>query len=229
MAEPLVLLPDFMTDAGLFAPQVAALGRDRPVMVAPLTPGEGVETVAAALLPLLPRQFALAGAGLGGAVALDLLARAPDRVQRIALIAATPLAQSPAQAAAQEARIVAARAGRLAEALAEDHAPADPALAGQLAAMAAALGPEAFVRQTRMQQRRPDQQAALRRIRQPALVLCGALDPVLPLRRHEHTAAMIPFAELRVIEGAGRWPTLQAPEAVSEALGHWLRQPLILR
>jgi pimeloyl-ACP methyl ester carboxylesterase len=229
MAEPLVLLPDFMTDARLFAPQVAAIARDRPVTVAPLAPGDRVETVAAALLPLLPRQFALAGAGLGGAVALDLLARAPDRVQRIALIAATPLAETPVQAAAREAHIVAARAGRLTEALAADNATGDADLAGCLAAMAAALGPEAFVRQTRMLQRRPDQQAALRRIRQPALVLCGAADDVLPVRRHEHTAAMIPLAALRVIDGAGRWPTLQAPEAVTAALTDWLRQPLVLR
>jgi len=229
MADPLVLLPDFMTGARLFAPQVAALGRDRPVTVGPLTPGESVETVAAALLPLLPRHFALAGAGLGGAVALDILSRAPDRVQRLALIAATPLAETADHAAARETRIVAARAGRLTEALAEDHATIDAGLSACLADMATALGPKAFVRQTRMLQRRPDQQAGLRRIRQPTLVLCGGDDEVLPLRRHQHTAAMIPFADLKVIAGAGRWPTLQAPEAVTAALDVWLRQPLVLR
>ncbi len=236
IAEPLVLLPGLMCDARLFAPQIEALSRETSVMVAPTALGERLEETASTLLDQLPSKCALAGHGLGAMVAMEILRRAPERVTRIALISTHALADTPQEAAAREPQIVGARAGRLAEVLqalvpasALAPGPQRARLAALLAQMGQDLGPEALVRQARALQRRRDQQGTLRRCRVPALVLCGAQDTLMPLKRHAFMAELIPHALLRVIEDAGHLPTLEAPEETTGALRDWLRQPYVLR
>ena len=119
MTEPLVLLPDMMCDARLFSHQINALSNERAVMVAPITQGERIEEIASAMLDQLPAGFAVAGVGMGGMVAMELLRRAPQRVARIALMNTNPLADTPAIAAARDLSIVGARSGRLEEILRE--------------------------------------------------------------------------------------------------------------
>ena len=94
--------------------------------------------------------------------------------------------------------------------------------------MAATLGPEVFIRQSRAMQKRRDKQAVLRRCRAPALVLCGAHDQLCPVQRHVSMAELIPYAELVVLEDAGHFPTLEQPAETTAALRTWLQQPLVL-
>ncbi|MFP4328876.1 MAG: alpha/beta fold hydrolase [Paracoccaceae bacterium] len=236
MTEPVVFLPGLMCDTRLFEPQLMLLGRERPVMVAPITGGERIEEIASGLLPLLPAKFALAGLSMGGIVAMEILRRAPERVTRLALMDTEPLAETPQVAAWREPLIVKARAGGLEAALAEvlrpEHLAAGPRRLDVLARMremAHDLGPGVFVKQMRALQRRRDQQGALRRLRAPTLVLCGAEDTLTPVKRHSFMAELIPNAVLRLIEGAGHIPTLEAPEATNRALQDWLAQPYVLR
>lgn len=234
--EALVLIPGLMADARLFAPQIEALSRTRAVMVAPATQGERIEEIASELLSQLPQKAAIAGHGLGGMVAMELLRRAPERVTRIALLDTHPLADTPQEAAAREPRIVGAKAGRLADMMREEIWPGAlapgaqrPQIMALVADMAAALGPEVFVRQSRALQRRRDQQGTLRRCKVPALVLCGLHDAICPVKRHSFLAELIPHAVLQVIETAGHLPTLEAPDETTQALRAWLRQPYVLR
>lgn len=171
MAEPLVLLPELMCDARLFGPQIADLSRDMAVMVAPINGGERVEEVASGLLDLLPRRFALAGLGLGGVIAMELQRRAPDRVARLMLINTTPLPETPQQAAERDALIIKARAGRLEEAVQAlippdcfAPSPYRREIRAMLMDMAQTLGPDTFVRQVRVLQRRRDQQGTMRKL-----------------------------------------------------------------
>ena len=69
----------------------------------------------------------------------------------------------------------------------------------------------------------------MRKIKVPTLVLCGAEDALCPVKRHEFMAELIPYAKLRVIEGAGHLPTLEQPDAVTDALRDWMGQPFVLR
>jgi len=69
---------------------------------------------------------------------------------------------------------------------------------------------------------RPDQQATLRRIRVRTLILCGEYDNATPRRHHQMMSQLIPDASLRVIKGAGDFPTLEQPLATSNALKKWL-------
>ncbi|MFD2739001.1 alpha/beta fold hydrolase [Sulfitobacter aestuarii] len=236
MSEPLVLLPGMMCDARLFGPQIAELSAEMTLVLAPVIRGERIEEIASGLLDSLPKRFALAGHGLGGVVAMELLRRAPDRITRIALIDSSPLAETPVMAAAREAQIVKARSGRLAEVMRADVdlwrlAPGSrrEALQDLLVEMAETLGPEVYVRQSRALQRSKDQQATMRKCRVPALVLCGAHDRVTPVKRHAFLAELIPYARLEVLEGSGYLPMLEQPEETTAALRAWMRQPLVLR
>lgn len=236
MNEPLVLLPGMMCDARIFAPQIFALSTDMAVMAAPITRGERIEEIASHILTLAPSKFALAGLSMGGIVALEIVRRAPERVTRLALMDTSPLAETPAEAAAREAQIVGARAGRMLDVIRNDMLPnvlrPGPERSDQQALMldmAADLGPEVFVRQTRALQRRRDHQMTLRKIRQPALILCGADDRLTPPKRHEFMAQLIEFAQLRVIDDAGHLPVLDQPAAVTAAIRDWMKQPLVLR
>lgn len=236
MAEPLILLPGLAADLRQWQAQLLEFGRERPVTVAPVWLGERIEEIASAILPHLPQRFALAGTGFGGMVAMEMLRRAPERVQRLALIATSPLADTPAEAAARERQIVAARSGRLEEALTQA-IPAAALGAGPgrvtvrklMEEMARAHGAEVFVRQVRALQRRRDQQSVLRRCRAPVALVCGAQDTVTPERRHAFMAELIPAARLTVIAEAGHLPTMETPEAVTAALRDWLAAPLVLR
>lgn len=236
MREPLVLLPGFMCDARVFGPQVAALSFDTPVMLAPVTQGERIEEIASALLTAAPAKFAVAGMGFGGMVAMELMRRAPDRVTRIALLDASPLAETPQDASAREARIIRARTGRLQEVLEDDVTTAGLAVApyrndvmGLALDMGLHLGSEVYTRQSRALMRRKDQQAVMRKCKVPALVLCGAENAALPVKRHQFLSTLIPSARLEVIEGAGHLASLEQPEAVINALRAWQRQPFVLQ
>ena len=236
MREPIVLLPGMMCDARVFAPQIAALSGETTVVLAPITQGERIEEIASGLLDQLPKRFALAGQGMGGVVALELLRRAPDRVSRIALMATQVMPELPAIAADREPQIVAAQSGRLSEVMQTRLAsgflapgPRRNAVTAQAMEMAESLGAEVFVHQSRALQRRRDQQPTLSKCKVPALVLCGEHDAVCPVKRHEFMAELIPYAQLKVLEDAGHLPSLEQPEATTAALRDWMQQPLVLR
>ncbi|GLS86922.1 hydrolase [Cypionkella aquatica] len=235
-AEPLVLIPGLMADARLFLPQMVQLGADRAMQIALPTKGETVEQMSEAILPGLPEKFALLGHGLGGDIALDLIRRIPDRVSRVVLMATDPLAEPPQTAAAREARIVAAKSGRLAEAMRQEipaaaivEAPWRDEIMALVQDMALGLGEGVFIRQSRALQRRPDQQKTMRRVKLPVLVIAGESDTLVPMRRQEFTANLMPYGKLLVIEGAGHLASLEQPEAVSEAIAAFLAGPMMLR
>ena len=236
MHEPLVIIPGLMADARLFLPQMVRLGTDRACQVCIAAKGDTVEQMSEAIMGSLPEKFALMGHGLGGDIALDIIRRVPDRVTRVVLMATDPLSEPPAQAVDRETRMVMARAGRLVEAMAQEipvaaiaDSPWRDEIMDLVKDMALGLGEGVFLRQSRALQRRPDQQKTMRKVRLPALVLAGRLDPLMPLRRQEFTATLMPYGQFKIIEDAGHLAPLEQPEAVSSAVETFLNGPMMLR
>lgn len=236
MIEPLVLIPPMLCDARVFCAQLATLSASVPVTFTPITNGDRIEEMASTILSWLPQKFALAGMGMGGMVAMEVLRRAPERVTRVAFISTNAQADTPEVSAQREPLIIAARSGRYDDAI---HGEMNPAwlapgpyrddVMSLVSDMAHALGPDVYVRQSRAMQRRKDQQNIMRKIKQPAIVMCGEHDAQNALKRHEFLAELIPYAKLEVIENAGHLPSLENAEAVTRALQTWLKQPLVLR
>jgi pimeloyl-ACP methyl ester carboxylesterase len=227
--EPLVLIPGFMADARSFMPQLAKLGADRPVIL--LTPGLGdtVEKIAAEFAPHLPPRFALVAHGLGGNIAIEILRKRPEAVTRVALISTDPLPETPQLAAEQEALLVAVKTGHLQACMAQmlpmtalHDAPWRHEVMALVMDMAENLGPAQFRRHLRVLQRRPDQQKTLRKVHVPTMIIAGEGDTLIPRRRAEFLAAMMPQGCLEIIAEAGHLPQLEQPEAVTKVLETFL-------
>ncbi|MEO1161918.1 MAG: alpha/beta hydrolase, partial [Pseudomonadota bacterium] len=86
MPEPLLLIPGLMCTAELFAPQVSEFSDGREIIVADHTGADDMHTIASQILDQAPDRFALAGLSMGVYLALEIMAVAPDRVTRLALL-----------------------------------------------------------------------------------------------------------------------------------------------
>jgi pimeloyl-ACP methyl ester carboxylesterase len=237
VSEPVVFIPGFMADARSFMPQLARLGADRLAVVLGPGVGDSIEKIVADVAPDLPRKFALIGHGLGGNIAIELLRKRPEAVTRIALISTDPLPEPPQMAAEQEALLVAAKTGHLAACMAQmlpasalHDAPWRDEVMALVKDMAENLGPDQFQRHLRVMQRRLDQQKTLRKANVPTLIMTGESDTLIPRRRAEFLAAMMPQGCLEIIPEAGHLPQLEQPEAVTKALETFLagRLPTLL-
>lgn len=227
---PLVLLPGMMCDARLFAPQIAALS-DRAVQVSPITGADTTAALAQAVLDAAPSRFALAGLSMGGIVAMEMQAIAPERIAGLCLMDTNPKAEHPNVAKYREAQMQRVRMGGLRPVMRDEMKPnylADgpnrEAILETCMVMAEHLGPDVFLRQSRALMTRADRQETLGDVNVPSLVLCGREDSLCPVHRHELMAELIPGAKLRVLNAAGHLPTLEQPNATIIALRQWLAQ-----
>lgn len=226
---PLVLLPGMMCDARLFTHQIAVLSNSCPIHLAPINGHYSVQALAAEILEHAPPRFALAGLSMGGIVAMELIAQAPGRIDRLALMDTNPLAEQDKIKNLRDSLIKRVRDGSLRQVMQEELKPryltSGPYLNQILALcleMALDQGEDVFVRQSRALQNRPDQQDTLRRVQVPTLVLCGEDDQLCPLERHQLMHDLIAGSKLKIIKAAGHLSTLEQPEAVAQALMDWL-------
>lgn len=229
MSAALVLLPGLLNDHRLWAAQAAALAGDIQVMVGDLTRDESLGAMAERVLAAAPPAFALAGLSMGGYVAMEIMRRAPGRVERLALLDTTARPDLPEQTQRRKDAVELARSGgfdkimptMLPLLLHPDHLK-DEAIAGLAKDMARAVGAEAFARQQAAIMARPDSRESLRSVSCPALVLCGAEDGLTPPDRHDEMAALIPGARRATIPDCGHLSPIERPDAVTAALRAWL-------
>ena len=225
---PVVLLPGMMCDARLWGPVMGAFA-GRAVLHAPLTEAGTTAALAQAVLALAPSRFALCGLSMGGIVAMEVLAQAPGRVERLALLDTNPLAETPEVQARRAPQIARALAGGLAGVMRDEmkpnylaDGPGKAAILDLCMAMALALGPKVFARQSRALRDRPDRTAVLAGFRGPALVLMGEGDHLCPRDRHDLMHRLMPQSRLCVIAGAAHLPVLEQPARTTDELALWL-------
>jgi pimeloyl-ACP methyl ester carboxylesterase len=233
-AETLVLVPGLMCDAAVWRHQVMVLGAGRDIHVAEHALSDTLGAMAQRILDAAPQRFALAGHSMGGRVALEVVARAPQRVSRLALLDTgyESLARGDAGDREKAGRYrlleVAQRDGMLV--MAKDWArgmvhPArltDLKLMDDIHSMIARAGVAQFAAQISALLARPDRAALLATLNMPTLVLCGRDDNWSPLSRHEEMARLIKGSHLVSVPDCGHMSTMERPEAITAALLDWL-------
>ncbi|MGE5506515.1 MAG: alpha/beta fold hydrolase [Actinomycetota bacterium] len=225
----LILLPGLLCDARLWAHQREALSDLAQVVVGDLTVDDSIGAMAERVLAAAPPRFALAGLSMGGYVSFEIVRRAPERVERLALVSTTARPDTPEQTQRRKDAIALTRAGEFGKVvpsvLAALMTPAnldDPAIGGLARDMARVVGPEGFVRQQTAIMGRPDSRPTLAAIRCPTLVVCGRDDTLTPLDRAEEMASGVPGGRLAVVEHCAHLSAIERPAEVSAAMRQWL-------
>ena len=228
--DPLVLLPGMGCSARLWEPVLASaeLQPWLPDLRQPRVRGRSLDDCVDRLLEQLPARFALAGHSLGAVVALALTRRAPDRVSRLALLAANPRPPRPDQQDAWAAQRRALADGASARSLQEQLLPVlvpagrRPELERVVLSMADEVGECELDDQLAIQQTRVDERPALSRIGVPTLLVAGADDALVPVARHDEIEAQVAGADAVVLAGTGHLAPLEEPVRVAAALARWL-------
>jgi 2-succinyl-6-hydroxy-2,4-cyclohexadiene-1-carboxylate synthase len=199
-------------------------GHGAAAQARPVTFGACVDDVLAAA----PPRFSLCGYSMGGRIALHVALRAPERVERLVLLAATAGIEDAAERAARRAadeRLAAFAEQSTIEAFADRWA-AQPMFAADppevaafaradmlrndpraLAAVLRGIGTGAM----------PPVWERLRELRMPVSVLAGERDAKF-VAVGERLAGALPDACLVVVRGAGHGLPREAPQAVSGVL-----------
>jgi pimeloyl-ACP methyl ester carboxylesterase len=212
--------------AGMTAVAVDLPGYGESALIEPYDMAGLAGAVAQLLDWLRPVRCALIGHGMGGMVAQELMASAPQRVQ-VLVLSATSSAFAVAGAdwrgefLAQRlgpldaGRGMAALAPGLMLGMAGPDAPHD---AVARAALLMSAVPEATYRRALRAISGFDRREALRDLRLPVLCLAGAQDRSTPSDLMAQMAARIAGAEFVCVPGMGHLANLEAPAAYNAAL-----------
>jgi pimeloyl-ACP methyl ester carboxylesterase len=231
--KTIYLLCGLLSDDVVWKVQASALASDHDVRIVSFMNGEDtMAAMAERVLASAPARFALAGHSMGGRVALEVLRRAPGRVERLALLDTGYEAAVPAETEKRGALVDQARREGIASIAAAWGLPMlaparrdDPALVQQVFDMVARMSPETYAAQTRALLSRPDATEVLRSVACPTLILCGRQDGWSPPERHERMAELLPQpALLRFIDDCGHMSMMEQPDAVLAAMRAWLKE-----
>lgn len=230
---PVVLAAGQLLTDAVFAPQIAALrAAGHEVILADHQSDETISGMAKRLLDAAPERFALVGLAMGGFIAFEVMRQAPERVDRMALLATLAPNDGPAQTARRQGYIDLVESGRFADVI-EERIPMlfaadrrdDAALLDIARQMAADTGAETFLRQQRAIMTRADSRPDLPGMDVPVMLLWGDADGIATPAHQQEMLDGLPDARLQVIAGGGHLATLEQPDAVNAALLGWLVQP----
>ncbi len=236
MATTLMLLPGLNCDAAVWAPQVAALKGLANCRIPAWGLRDTLTAMAQQVLDEAPTErFSLAGHSMGGRVALEIMRLAPQRVERLALLDTGTHPLAAGEAGEKE------KAGRMAllkiaqeqgmRVMAQEWAKGmvHPDRIGgpifeEVLAMFDRGSAAQYAAQINALLKRLDAAPLLPGITCPTLVLTGRQDAWSGPAQHEAMATAIPGAQLVIVENSGHMTTMEQPQAVSAALGEWLRR-----
>jgi len=225
----LVLLPGLLNTRRVFEQQVEALSDLADCVVPELWHHDTIGAMAEATLALAPPTFALVGFSMGGYVAFEILRRAAQRVERLALMDTQAVPDSAESTKRRRALLEQTKIGRfrgvqrtLLPQLVHSRHINDDAITQPIFDMAQEIGADGFVREQRAIIDRADSRRMLVDIDIPTVVIVGRQDQVTPLPRSAEMAADIADSRLVVLEECGHMSPLEKPTEVAATLRRWL-------
>lgn len=225
----IILIPGLMNDGWVWRHQIGPLSRIGPVTIANNDGCDSLAAMAARIIASSNGPLTVIGHSMGGRVALEVVAQAPERVQRLVLLD-TGASRPDDREVAGRKRLVALAERQGMTAVAREWLPPmlavghrdDPDLVAGITSMLERCTPEIFARQQGALIERPDRTALLPSIACPTLIATGSEDGFAPPARHEAMAAAIPGSSVRIIVGSGHMLPVEAPDAVTALLSEWL-------
>lgn len=231
---PLLLLPGTLCDERVFAALLQRLPEIETRVI--VTHATSVQQAAESVLSQAPDRFAVLGFSLGGMVALQIAAQAPERIRGLALVSTSPLPVPVDRHAARREAVD--RAGLMPmDAFVRSHLWPDYVGRGSqleddesnltlLQSMATSFGPLVFRSQTEMALHRPDFRPMLRHVHCPTLVIAGSDDRLCPPDAQHVLHRGLKGSTLHMIDGAGHLALLQRPDEIAQAVAAWLHTVL---
>jgi pimeloyl-ACP methyl ester carboxylesterase len=241
MSVPVVLLHALAVNSAMWSAQRRALVSAGHQVLTPDQRGYGttplgsgdpsLDVAADDLASLLDRQgidsIALAGASMGGYVAMAFLRRHPGRVRALALMSTKASADASSEAAqrgafaslvldpASRSQVVAAAIPTLLGATTWD---GRPEVVASVRAIVSNTSPEAIAWSQLAIASRRDAFDVLRATDVPSVVVAGEEDELVPLSSARQMAAALSDAELVTVPKAGHLAPMEVPGAVTAAL-----------
>lgn len=226
---PLVLIPGLLLTGDMWAQQAPALHALGSVHVSEQHRRHStIGAIADAVLAEVDGPLAVCGLSMGGYIALEICRRAPQRVQRLALLSTGARSESAEQTAARDELIALGRSQGMRAVVdtlwprlvhAERHD--DNELLQAQYRMAEETGQTAFEREQNAIKGRRDQRAHLAAIGCPTLIVCGREDRITPHTWSEEMHAGIAGSELLSLDQCGHLSAMEQPQAVTRALAQW--------
>ena len=227
----LYLLPGLLCDGYVWAFQRQALEDRYQVVIPDFLGMDCIKDMAASVLETAPERFCVAGHSMGARVALEMARMAGDRLDGLALFNTGTHTRRPGESAERRSLVelayqsgMSALAARWLPPMVAPHRVDDAALMTPLQAMVERTRPEVFELQVQALLNRPDPTDILAKIDCHTSVAVGRLDRWSPVSQHESIVALMPDAELEIIEDSGHMSPVEQPEAVLEVLERWLER-----
>lgn len=226
-----VLIPGYLLDADIWSDTTRRLAPEQQVVIPDLSRFETIEAMAAHLLANIPGRFAAAGLSMGGYVAMEMARRAPDRIERLALINTKPTPDTAATAERRADLQTLVEAGRQADALraleplmlSDAHRARGASALERLRAMYDRSDATQFIRHQRALTTRPDHRDSLPGFDMPTLVLASRKDALIPLEVTLDMIGRLPDARAVIFESTGHLSLLERPDETANILSHFLK------
>jgi pimeloyl-ACP methyl ester carboxylesterase len=229
MRKNLVFIPGLGCDERLWQHQTRHLEDLASIQVA-IADGPSRRSMAEAILDRSPAKFALIGHSLGGWVAQEIAAIAPDRVEKLILVSTwarynerfleairyfqEKLRGEDLESYLRDNLYFCLHADRLYE----------PALTEAIVAMELAFPRTIYLEQSQVMIEEKETLPLLASIACPTLVIHGRQDLIFGLEESQVIVDRIPQARLTIIEECGHMIPLERPQALTALCRLWLAQ-----
>lgn len=228
-----VLLHAFPMSGAMWEPQLSALSDYRVLVpdlrgfgATPLVAPWLIEHAAADILETFPGPAVFVGLSMGGYVALQIAASAPDRVRGLVLCDTRAEADANENKLKRAAAIDFVRKNGVPAFLTPflKDAVSEPKAAEFLRGVAMTSSSDAVMAALAALAARPDAVPGLSKITAPTAVLVGSQDKITPLPLSETMRSRIPGAQLHIIPDSGHFSNAENPAAFNERLLSFLKR-----
>jgi pimeloyl-ACP methyl ester carboxylesterase len=207
-----VLLHAYPLDERMWEPQLEVVaGYDLEAPNLYDLGGTSLEGWAERILERVDGDLAVAGASMGGYVALAMARRAPERIRGILLVGSRAGADTPERRAARDEAIRTLREEGI-----EAWAPSAPAPPPPERTV------DELVRTVEALRDRPDFTDVVARFAGPLWIAVGDNDPFLPVDEARELVASAPNGRLELFEDTGHFPSLERTERFNALLQEFL-------